>query len=1398
MTTPVPSRRLSLRALGVLALVAALAVPGIAGLVLMRQQRGRGTFLNEAKARLANKQNALALGYLNRYLELNPNDLDALDLKAKVLADDANDVPRAVEAAQVHSQVLGRDPNRQETRRRLVRLNLKIPGRTRAAEAQARTLIERGAKDAEAHRLLAHALEVIGVLETKPEMIEEARREYETAEALDPGDVEGAERLAALYRERLEAPDKAQRVLDTLVKSTAGTPAKNAEALLARARHFTAEHQPERASADVQEAVKVDPKNLDVRLTAAEVALQHRDPLGARKHLETLGPAYQENARVLVVAGLIDLVEQRPDEAIRNWRSGLVKSGGNDAELTWRLAHVLLETGKASEAGPLIDQYRRLVGGDDPPPRARYLTALALLKSNRANEAVTELEAIRYKVDKALEPHAYHALGQAYEAMRAPAKAIEAYRQAAEGARDWSIPWVSAARLQFASNPADAFATLQRGLAIYPEDPALLIALAGLRWRQQAALPKAQRDWSEFEHVLARARKVAPGAPELALIEADYSVATDRVDDAVGLLEAAARVNPKAPELWLARANALGRAGKLGKALDVLDRAIAAAGPQASFYVSKASFLTLKGRVNDARAALSDGLARVPEEQKPLLWKSLGDLDRARGDRARAREAYAEWVKIQPGNPEPRLALVDLALTSNDPAAIASAVASVRAVGGAKSRYWRVARAEELLRDGAKPGSADLDEAESLIKDLQTDDPDLATPYLLEARLHVRKKQVDRAISAYEQALKHGAGPEALAALVALLVREHRDGDLKRIRALLNAQPGGIERLAAVQALREGDRDHAERLATLAVQGDPRGIDVRVWQAEVLQALGKPDEAEKTLKILVDAQPDQLAPWLQLLMLQLGRNQRGEASATLEAMRKAVKTPNPELLWAQCYRAVGDVARATEFYQDALKRWPDDPAVLASAVGFLEPAGHADLAESALRSFLARDPLNGWANRRLALLLAARRDDRAAWDEALTLVNPEPRPDDVADDAIARAGVYAQGALPEHRKKGVQILEGVLAEVPNDPKIHEQLARLLRAQGDSSAAREHAAKAAASDNPAPDAILLYASILADANDLNAADAQLARLSPLDAESLPAIELKSQFLAQRGKPGEAASLLESAFDARAKTPRADELAETMIRLLIARKQPEAAARVAAKAAEHSPRGKCLLAELNAAQGQLDDAAKLLENAAKASPAAAFATALSLAARPKADPRWLPLADKFLEQSRNDAPPPFDQLEREALLRHLQGRYEDEVKTYTAMLKVKPAPARPGFLNNMAWTISENLKRPDVGIRWADEAVKTLGPSPNVLDTRGVILTRLNRFDEAIRDLEPAARDQPTPSVYFHLAVAYLRKGRLDDARKALARAQAAGLTRARLPAEDQADWDAITKPNGATN
>ena len=49
-------------------------------------------------------------------------------------------------------------------------------------------------------------------------------------------------------------------------------------------------------------------------------------------------------------------------------------------------------------------------------------------------------------------------------------------------------------------------------------------------------------------------------------------------------------------------------------------------------------------------------------------------------------------------------------------------------------------------------------------------------------------------------------------------------------------------------------------------------------------------------------------------MLQISQKQTAEAAATVEQIRQNVENPYPELLWGQCYRAIGDVRRADECY----------------------------------------------------------------------------------------------------------------------------------------------------------------------------------------------------------------------------------------------------------------------------------------------------------------------------------------------------------------------------------------------------------------------------------------------------------------------------------------------------
>jgi tetratricopeptide (TPR) repeat protein len=1390
---------LNLRSLVALVVAAIVIVACGAGLQWFQNRKGSHALLVEARARLEDKQTALALGYLNRYLELNSSDTDALELKGKILGEGARTEAQVQEAANVLTSVIGRDENRREARRLLVKTYLKSRSLARAAEAQARELIKRGGDDAEAHRLLARALEQIGDDDKNASALEEARKEYETAEKKEPSDVEGAERLAYLYREHLDKPEPAQAVLDHLVEVTAQNPKTHAAALLARARHYTALRQPSKAEADIDRAIKDDPQSIDVRLVAAENAVAHRDTATARVHLKAIDPEHRDDLRVKIAEGSIDLAEQRPDDAIQTWRAGLVRSSGNDVDLTFNLAYVLLQVGRVSEAETLVEQYRRLSGGETPVPRAHFLQGLTFLKKNLPTRAIAELEPVKYKIDKAVEGNLFFTLGQAYETIRDETKAMSAYQRAAELARDWSGPWLAIAKLQAPSNPSEAISTVRRGLALNPTDPAMHALLLQLVWRREALKPEKDRVWDEFNRVLNDAKKAAPGAAELAIVEAEYLIAHKRPEDAVALLDVATRLRPRSSELWLARANALARLGKLAQGITVTEQAVTAAGPQAGFYTTRASLLVLKGEIGKAKDAMVEGLGRVPREQRSTLWKALGDFYRVRQDDVSARAAYQEWAKLQPDNAEPRLSLFDIALTSGDEKAIEQAIAEIREVSGPKAYYWRLARIEALLRarkdetpDPARDASR-LDQAETLVAEIQADQPQLPLGFILEGRVKEARKQVEPAIKAYEKALKMGGGTPALNLLVALLVREHREADLNRLRESLASLPGELDPIAAAQVIQAGNKNRAAQLVALALEGDPKGWNVRTWQTEVFGApgQGKPEEAEAALKLLTAKNPTEAGSWIQLFMLQLSRREADKAAATIVQIRDNVKVEKPELLWAACYRASGDIPHAIESYQTAVSRWPDDVRVLTSAITFFDQVGRRDDAEAALRSILRRDKSNGWATRTLAQSLANRAGNSAAWEEALKLIGPEPRPDDVADDTLARAAVYAQGPNPKHREQALSILEGLITELPTIAVFHDKAARLLLALGRLPEARDHAAKAAASDRADPDAIQSYAGILLALNDITAAEAQLDRLAAQDPDGLPVADLRSKILVAKGKPREAAEALEHAFDLRASTPEAFVIGEKMVRLLSGMNQPEAAERVARKLAEHGgPKADCLLAETLVPLGKLDPAATLLEQAARSGEnAAAGSSALTLAAAPGADPRWIPLADRFLGEAIKSRAT-IDLLQKQAILRHFQKKFEQEVVLYHSLIKMKPDNYL--FLNNMAWTLSEDLHHPELGRQWADEAIKKAGDHAHIRDTRGVILTRLGDYDAAIKDLEIAARNLPTGAVYYHLARALIKAKKPEEARKWRDLARKAGLTRDQLQPSELVDWDDVMK------
>ena len=124
------------------------------------QNIGRKNLLKEAQRLYENgKGYALAARYLESYLQIKPNDPEALELKCELYSHTPETYKTAITAGE---KLLALDPKRDKTRRTLVKLNLETRS-PQTAQIYANNLLETQ-DDAELHLLLARAI----LMQAKP------------------------------------------------------------------------------------------------------------------------------------------------------------------------------------------------------------------------------------------------------------------------------------------------------------------------------------------------------------------------------------------------------------------------------------------------------------------------------------------------------------------------------------------------------------------------------------------------------------------------------------------------------------------------------------------------------------------------------------------------------------------------------------------------------------------------------------------------------------------------------------------------------------------------------------------------------------------------------------------------------------------------------------------------------------------------------------------------------------------------------------------------------------------------------------------------------------------------------------------------------------------------------
>lgn len=115
--------------------------------------------------------------------------------------------------------------------------------------------------------------------------------------------------------------------------------------------------------------------------------------------------------------------------------------------------------------------------------------------------------------------------------------------------------------------------------------------------------------------------------------------------------------------------------------------------------------------------------------------------------------------------------------------------------------------------------------------------------------------------------------------------------------------------------------------------------------------------------------------------------------------------------------------------------------------------------------------------------------------------------------------------------------------------------------------------------------------------------------------------------------------------------------------------------------------------------------------------------------------------------------------------LRGEQEKAISLYLRALRIDERRLRS--LNNLAMIFAEIPGRELNGLEYINRSIKIAGEDPELLDTKGTVLLRGKKVEEAIVEFSKAITDgkeKNKPRYQFHMVQALVELGRLEEAKK----------------------------------
>jgi len=1370
-----------------------------------------------------------AASALRDYLWLSPDDVEARIRLAKMLDRSADNAKSKFKAVSHYYHALGLAPDQIDLIERLSVLLVELGGYP-PAEQQAERLLELDPKNSIGWRVRAVCLYQSwrrgGRVEADvSSVIDVLNRALE----LNQGDVELSSKLAEIYREELEVSSETvrQELADTIMDRMVNVDANRADARLAR-YHYRRKYNLPDMDLDLTRALDLAPQNVHVRVACGARAEEQEHYQEALDHYQAAIQVGPRDRRGYLGLGSVYEAQGDLDKAVKIWRSGLLYAGPNDVELNTRIADALILLERLEEAGKAVKRLGRVARSLTPNVSRAYRTqvrgVVAMLRAKLAlasGDMLTGLEELKTAVssqqvgfeseEELEEQHqarmrlaaAYGFLGQWDLAAAEFDQAVKLLPQEVESRRALASAWRSAGRLKL------AIRHYKQALEMDPDNKVIRLALAECEFQQQLNRGEEQRDWEPFRAMLSQAKEALPEAVSIQLLEAVFAETQGNLLQMVDLLEQAVEADPSSWRLIQALMLAHQKRGNQAAADAVL--ADYEKLQQEPAWLLRAEIFAERKQFNEAKQALDEGIKSLSGNKRIAAIRRLVQIGLQSGEFNQLRDRLSQEVG-QSERPDLQLVeqVAEMALEARDFDQLTRWEEQLIELEGERGSLWRYYRAERLLfevkanedfhmleavRLQTKNEDSHMVEAVQLQTELEGLRPSWAPTYLLKGHIAQRQGRMDQAAEAYQRAIELGEDRVSVfEQLVGVLYRQNRFVDADRFLKRLSRHVAGSQSLSAIALSVSADQGQVDRTVDLALEGvskRPEDAMALVWLGIALGLADRIDEAELTFYRAAKLAPKDARTWTALAAFYMQHNRSDSAREAIEklAQNTNLTASKRAFVLAQGYELIGNRDRAEVLYREAATQAPRDVSIQQRVAAFFLPTDSAE-AENCLRRILEVSPHNDSVRCKLAMVLAARggeKNSQEAW-ELLGGAASDPNAPPVA--RRLQAMLLLRRPDSASRRQAQAILESLIGEADSlfsDDRLI--LAKLYEDRGRPRAAREQLATLASRRKAKPSHLAAYVDYLLRNDHTADAAHWLKQLEQIEPDSYRTVLLRARLLSRQNRVDELESMVEAFAERQLPTLDDDQRAKMLRRIadLYAEIGLHAVAeRRYRELAEATPEGYKPLALWLAKVDRRDEAIQFcLAATGGKSPEAAVALCAVLFEAPPSEYDAVAI-DEVLEQSLLDHPHDNRLSFYVATLRHMQGRREQAEQLYRQVLGSDPKHVLA--MNNLATLLADDPHHREEAEELIDLAIEVSGATAQLLDTRAVVWLHQGKLPEAVELLSDlVVGPNVDPRYHFHLALAYYRSGKTDEARASFERTRSSGLHVRSLTPTQRALW-----------